>query len=714
MKQAFLNKGEIVTHDVPIPSVKQGYVLVRTEYSCISSGTEMSGVAESGTSLIQKAISKPKKVIDMLKIARSRGLNAMINIITSARGSNFGNQIGYTAAGTVIDSRAKNTQYTIGDRVAVIGTGYANHAEYNCVPENLVIRIPDNVSFQDAATAALGGIAMQGVRQLAPLAGDYVVVMGLGLIGQITVQILLAQGCRVVGIDINNERLSMAMMNDYGIKTLNGNDSMLVHKVMMLTGGHGVDGVIFTANTSSSVPLANCFHMLRKKGSLVLVGVSGMNINRADIYSKELTFKIATSYGPGRYDTEYEENGIDYPREYVRFTEQRNVVSYFELLSRGKVKLSHLSSQICKVDNANEAFERLKGKYPPLVSLLDYTDHLPKQISNSKSRQNSTKISNGIISIGFIGTGDYVKTMHLPLLSTMSGKYRIKALMNRSAVPAAALAAQYQTAYYTTDYQELLNDTDINLIAVCTRHDTHAQYAIAAMQAGKDVFVEKPPALNESELNELLQTVHETGRNFLVGYNRRFSKYALEIKRGLEGRNTPVHIEYTMNAGFVPYNIWMHSDVGGGRIIGEGCHIIDLFIYLIGKDVKEIIARPIYFKTGYYRSKDNISCTIIFTDGSSATLNYISIGAKTMPKETMRLICGNKIYELDDYRSLYFCGKEIRRLRSMQPDKGQKRILEILYESEQSKTFYPISLKDIETTSKITFEIARQISVDSM
>ncbi|MBQ3260174.1 MAG: bi-domain-containing oxidoreductase [Alistipes sp.] len=706
MKQVFLNKGIVNTHDIQEPAVKNGYVLVHTAFSCISSGTELSGVIDSGTSLLKRALNKPKKVWDMLKIARTRGLKAMQNIIASVRGGNFGHPMGYSAAGYVLESQAKNSQYQKGDKVAIVGTGYANHAEINSVPENLVIKIPDNVSLQDASTAAIGGIAMQGVRQLNASVGDTVVVMGLGLIGQITVQILIAQGCRVIGVDINPQRLQN-VKNAYHIHTINGNDDMLLHKIAILTHNEGADGAIFTAATHSSIPMSNCFKMLRRKGTFVLVGVSGMTINRDDIYKKELTFKIATSYGPGRYDPEYEEGGNDYPAHIVRWTEQRNIYSYLELLAQNKISLAHLSTAVYDVDDANVAFEKLQASNPPLLSIIQYPEQWTKHVESVQATQNYS--NKNILRIGFIGTGSYVSGMHLPNISTLPQMYKVEALMNRSAVPAAILAKQYNTTYYTTNSNRLLSDPQIDIVAICTRHDTHAQYAIQALQSGKHVFVEKPAALNAEELNALISEIDNSKRNFLVGYNRRFSKYAKAIKQIIQNKPEPIVIDYTMNAGYVPYDSWIQNEIGGGRIIGEGCHIIDLFIYLLGTDVETVSVTPIRFNQGFYNSSDNVCCCIKFKNGSIATLNYISIGGKTLQKESMRVICDDCVIELEDYQTLKINGKIKSSLNSVQPDKGQVEILKALYNSTIKNNYYPISLEEIKTTSNITFEIANKI-----
>lgn len=713
MKQAFLYRGNVVTRDIPVPAVQNGQVLVKTAFSCISAGTEMASVADSSKSLVKRAMEKPKNVLKVLKVGKTRGLSAMVNMVKGATGSGFGSQIGYTAAGVVAESKAIHQNFAPGQRVAVVGTNYANHAQFNAVPENLVVAVPDGVSLKDASTAALGGIAMQGVRQLAPQVNDTVVVMGLGFLGQLTVQMLRAFGCNCIGIDINQTRLSFAK-EQFSIQTIAGNDPLLVEKVNMLTGGTGADGVIFTAATSSSEPMSNCFKMLRRKGCFVLVGVSGMTINREDIYKKELTFKISTSYGPGRYDASYEEGGVDYPREYVRFTEGRNIEAYFALLAQKKISLSAMPTQVCSIDEAAQAFENLKKSNPPMVSLLDYSgageDNAGKKVLlHPKQAPDAKKIV-----VGFIGAGSYVKGMHLPNMGRLHDKFYVKGIMNRSAVPAAALATQYGAAYYTTDYHDILDDADIDLVMICTRHDSHASYAIKALRAGKNVFVEKPPALNAQEMAELIAAIKETGKKFFVGYNRRFSSYAKEIKRALAAREVPVHIEYTMNAGYVPYDSWMQTAAGGGRIIGEGCHIVDLAQYLIGEKAKEVLAFPINSGCDYLCATDNVCFLITYENGSTALIRYTSNGAKAFPKETMTVCWGDKSIYLNDFTDLCANGAKISRIRTAEPDKGQLDILKAVYEALKSKDAGQlISLDELSETSEITFAVAKATQIMS-
>lgn len=705
MKQAFLLKGKVITREISQPLVRPGYILIKTEYSCISAGTELSSLRVSKRNILIQAIQKPRLVFIFLRIGLNRGIRFMINSLISAIGSEFGSNIGYSAVGIVKQVGKDVKGFNIGQRVAVVGTNYANHAEYNCVPINLTIAVPECKPIYSAATAALGGIALQGIRQLQPNPGDTVVVMGLGFIGQLTVQLLKNSGCKVIGIDINNNRLIIAQKS-YEIGTINGNDPLMVEKVLMMNNGDGVDGVIFTAATQSSEPMSACFKVLRKKGKFILVGVSGMQINRADIYSKEIDIKIATSYGPGRYDRLYEEKGIDYPYEYVRFTEKRNIQNYLEMLANGRISIEPLSLQIYGIDEASKAYQILQHPDPPMLSLLSYNFEEDKNYESKYILRKKQLKSENVIEYALIGAGSYVKGMHLPLLANMKAKFRLKAVMSRSAVPAAGLANQYHAEYYTTNINDILNDRDIKMVMVCTHHDSHAQYAIQSLRAGKDVFVEKPLALNEDELNEIIKTITETNQLLLVGYNRRFSKYIKEIKRWVDKRKTPLFLEYTMNAGYIPYDHWVHDASGGGRVIGEMCHIIDLAQFLIGSKIKKITTNKLKFLKNYYHSEDNVTTTLSFDDGSIAVIHYFSIGSKALQKESM-CVCfdGKKIF-LNDYTSISSDFTHVRKIKTIDQDKGQKDILDAWYEALKNRV-NPIPLEDIKQTTLVTLNIDR-------
>lgn len=702
MKQIFLSKGQVITHDIVRPSCKKGCVLIRTSASCISAGTEMMGVTNSRKSLITIAREKPKTAIKFAKLILTRGPRFVANTVKNIRGSDFGKEMGYSVAGVIIECGKGSTGFKIGQRIAAVGTKVANHASYNCVPVNLAIPIPNEVSDEDASTAALGGIAIQGVRRLSPTPGDSVIVMGLGFIGMLTAQMLVASGCKVTGIDINKKRLEDAK-RIIGIDVINGSDPTVVEKALITNNGKEYDGVVFTAATRSCAPMSACFKMLRRRGVFVLSGVSGMEIKREDIYAKELDFRMATSYGPGRYDPEYENKGNDYPPQYVRFTLKRNIETYFELLKTNRISLKDIERNVTKIEKAGEAFERLGKPAPPMLSIITYDSKDNETSKKIVLNQNFTADKNRVC-YAIIGTGGYASNMHLPLLSQMEDKYQLKAIMNRSPAPAAALATQYHAAYYTTNAQDIFDDPDITMVMICTRHNSHADYACRAIEAGKDVFVEKPAAINQEELDALRDMVNKHDRLLMVGYNRRFSKYIQEIKRVTKKRKEPLIIDYSMCAGYIPYNTWVHDEEGGGRIVGEGCHIVDVCKYLVGANVVKIKYTPLRFNTAYYQSDDNVTFTIEYEDGSVATIRYLSCCADSLPKERMKIFYNNGEILMDNYISLSGRNISVKHIKSMESDKGQKDILMNWHTALiNRKELIPFS--EINETTKVTFEV---------
>jgi predicted dehydrogenase/threonine dehydrogenase-like Zn-dependent dehydrogenase len=722
MKQAVIKKGIVIPIDVPKVQGQSGFVLIKVYNSCVSAGTEMKAVNNSGKSLIRRAIENPdlvKKAKDIIKDRGLRTFNSMLKTYTE-----FGLPIGYSLSGVVVSVGEGITDLKVGDRVAAAGAGYADHAEYVNVPRNLVVKIPDEVSFEYASTVTLGSIALQGVRRTELRLGEIAVVMGLGILGQLTTQLLLSAGCTVIGLDIDKKRMELALKN--GVKyVLDSTAPNVVEEVNRITGGYGADAVLFTAATQSNEPLSMCFKMCRRKGKVILVGSSGMEIRREDIYTKEIDFLISTSYGPGRYDRSYEEEGKDYPYAYVRWTENRNMSEYLEQIARKRIDLDNLISGVYPIEKVQEAYESYQGSEKPLIILLSYNveenydSHQNGDLTIYKPSSNITNKGN-IIRYAVIGAGSFAKSVHIPNLQKMKDKFKLHAVMSRTGVSASSLAQQYGAEYATTDYDRVLEDKSVDLVMICTRHHLHADYAIRALKAGKAVFVEKPPALNKTELDALLQTIRKTGFPYFVGYNRRFSSYAVEIKNKLKDRVGPVIINYQMNAGYYPADHWVHGPEGGGRIIGEGCHIIDLFSYLIGAKCESISVNSIKVHSDYYSYKDNVVATMKYSDGSIATLSYYSLGNREYPKELMTVAFDGKLITLNDYVKLEGFGVKTKKIESKSPDKGQFEELIHLYEALTSAdNHYPISLDEIEETSLITFAIddeatAAQVDADQM
>jgi len=700
MKQVMIYKGETFLRDVPSPVCGKSSVYVDTVFSCVSAGTEATSVKGSGESLLHKAITRPATAMRFAKMILSKGPGYVMNTVKTKTSYGFGNPIGYTASGIVRKVGSDVTQFRAGDRVAIYGAKYAYHASENLAPANMIVPVPDNVSLEDAATGALGGIAMQGVHRLNPRPGDTVLVVGMGLIGQLTIQILLSYNCKVICSDINRERLSVYDGTER-VNAINGNEPEFVEKVKMLNGGKETDGAIFTAATGSSAPLSQCFQCIRKKGTCVLVGVSGMNLDRNDLYPKELDFLISTSYGPGRYDPRYEEAGMDYPAKYVPFTEQRNIEEYLRLLSEKKISLEKLSRNICPADECAKPFAAIVSGKAAMIELIDYTG-CGREETHKVIRKHTEK-KTGVIEVALAGTGSYAKNMHLPNLAALPDKYHIRAIMNRSGVPAVALAEQYDADYSTNDYADILNDPEIDMVFICTRHDSHVELAVKALKAGKHVLVEKPPALDADSLNRVLSAAKESGCIYTVGYNRRFSKYAKQIKKTLAGRKGAITLRYLMCAGYIPYDHWVHNE-GGGRIIGEGCHIIDLIFFLMGTDVESVDVKKVGKSDGYYRTSDNVVTTLKFGDGSIAVFEYISLGASGYPKETMDIFFDGKHIALTDYMKL--SGTEQKQSSETQ-DKGQADMLRDIYDVWSCKAQEVIPLHELEATSQMTFLIEK-------
>ncbi|MBQ6322578.1 MAG: bi-domain-containing oxidoreductase, partial [Lachnospiraceae bacterium] len=673
MKQAFVTRSGVICEDVQEPPFSRGKVLVDVKFSCISAGTEMNLVRSSKKPLVKRVLEDPKKLIPQaMTMLKNRGAKVLMKAVQNATSRKA---VGYTAAGVVRESGVEG--FKPGDRVAIFGVGYANHAAVDSAPVNMTARIPDNVSFEEASTAAVGCIAMQGVRRLEPVQGETIVVMGLGIMGILAVQMLKGMGCRVIGIDLNADRMRLAKKLGCD-EVVHGGKGNVIKYMDMLTDGKGVDGVLFTAATHSSVPMSNCFKMLRRKGRFVLLGVSGMEIDRADIYAKELDFKIATSYGAGRYDNSYEEGGADYPAELVRWTEKRNMEEYLREIASGIIDVKDMIQAVYPIEQVNEAYLAIEKPNAPLITLLQYQKEATKTKIILKPDAH-TPAKGNIIRYAVVGAGNFVRSMHMPNLDEMKDMFYLRAVMSRTGTSASSLAYIYGAEYFTTDYQEILNDPQIDMVMICTRHDLHAPMAIQALRAGKAVFVEKPAAINAEQLAELKQTCEETGVPYFVGFNRRFSDYIQEICKATADRKTPLNIIYTMNAGLLPKDHWTHGRTGGGRIVGEGCHIIDTLTAVVGKKPIEFSVDAIHDEDGYYSPHDNVSLTIRYEDGSIATMLYLAQGSPSYQKETMKVYWDGKQITLNDYSTMNANGIKIKNIRSAAPSKGHKQELIAFY-----------------------------------
>lgn len=695
MKQVLLKKGIIYTADIAKPQLEEGYVLVKTAYSCISAGTEMSGVTASGTPLVKRVLESPELMERGIKMLRERGIKDTWAVVKGKY--EVGTAMGYSASGIVEESGT--SLFAKGDRVACMGVGYASHAGYLIAPKNLVVKVPDHVSLDQAATAALGCIAMQGVRRAEMVLGDYVVIVGMGILGQLASRFAAASGATVIATDIDNRRLQIA--GEGGASYLIRAQEDVVKQVQDITGGHGADKVIVTAATSSDTLLSQAFQMCRKKGRVVLVGVAGMNLRREDMYKKELDFVIATSYGPGRYDEDYEEKGIDYPYAYVRYTEKRNLESYLRLIANGKIDISRIIEKVYSVEKSEEAYESLKAaENRPLIVLLKYQED--KASEDFIENKNGYTAPQGVIRVALCGAGGFAKGMHLPNLKRMKDKYALYAVQSRTGANAEAIAVKEGAAYSTTDYSRILQDPNVDMVMICTRHNLHADMVIQALEAGKAVFVEKPMAITREETEKVIQTAQKTNVPFMVGFNRRFSKYAEETKKAVQNRKNPMILSYRMNAGYIPQESWVQSEEGGGRIIGEGCHIIDLFNYLTDSKAESISVNQITPKTDHVSRTDNCVITVKYEDGSVCTLTYTGQGSKEYGKEHFELFVDGAVIVMDDYKALKGYGIKLNEIKTTGSEKGQFEELEAFYEAITHGDGHPIPIWQMEQATKLS------------
>lgn len=694
MKQVLVSGGKVHLENVPAPGVEPGNVLIQMDHSCISIGTEMSGVKSSGVPLWKRALRQPqhvKKVVDMLM---TDGMSMTRKLVQERLSVEL--PTGYSGAGVVLAVGAGVDEYAPGDRVACAGAQCAFHAEVVRVPKNLVVPMPDNVGFDVASSVALGAIAMQGVRRATPTLGETFVVIGLGVLGQLTVQMLRANGCRVIGVDLDRERLALAQRHgmNWGVHP---NDADDVAQVARITGGTGADGVIITAASPSDAIVSAAFRMCRKKARVVLVGDVGLDLQRADFYVKELDFLIASSYGPGRYDTHYEEGGLDYPLGYVRWTEGRNMAEYLRLIADGTLDVQSMIAAVHPIDKVAEAYQSLQsGADKPLMVLLSYPrreDALARRMPLAPSK--TTFAHTGAVRIALIGAGGFAKGMHLPNLQELKDDFVLRAVASRTGHNASSTGKRFAASYTTTDHHEVLNDPEVDAVIIATRHDTHAALALEALRAGKHVLLEKPLALTEEELLSIEAFYQEAlGPTplLLTGFNRRFSPYARHIASAVQNRSNPMILNYRMNAGFIPLDHWVHGPEGGGRNRGEACHIYDLFTFLTGSPVKSVQATALAPATTYYSASDNFVATIGFEDGSVATLTYTALGNADFPKESMEVFVDGVVFSLNDYRALSVTGSRGKPLETRTSSKGQKEELQAFAAAIRGKSDWPIPL----------------------
>lgn len=715
MKQVFIRNGRAVVEDVPAPRPEPGEVLVRVRRSCISVGTEMSGLQATNQPIWKRALTRPDKVVKALNMMATRGVAETMNIVKGQ--INAGLVVGYSAAGTVAALGDGVDDLEVGDRVACAGAQAAHHAEIIRVPRNLTVAVPDAVSFDDAATVTVGAIALQGVRRAAPTLGETFVVVGLGLIGQLTVQMLKANGCNVIGIDVAADRVARAEELGLDIGLLAGAEPP-VRDIGRLTGGVGADGAIVTAAARDPRVLGDAFKLCRRKGRVVLVGDVPIEIDRADIYRNEIDFRISTSYGPGRYDRRYEEEGLDYPVSYVRWTENRNMQAYLDLIAQGKVTPGRLIDKVFPVDEAPAAYASLDSAESdrPLGVTLAYDAGDAEFAGILAGRRIQLELGlpkrDGPVQVGVVGPGSFLQSVHLPNMAAMDDAFQIRGVMSRTAHAAKTVAANQRAAYATTDIQELLADTDIELIMIGARHDAHGRCVLDALRAGKHVFVEKPLTIDEGEFAAISDFYGEESSGkplLLTGFNRRFAPGIDALQQELSKRDGPLMASYRMNAGYIPLDNWVHGAEGGGRNLGEACHIYDLFTALTDARVVSVTASGVSPQPGQRAVNDNFAATLRFDDGSVCDLIYTALGDSSWPKERMEVYCDQKVFELDDYVRAARSG-EAKPLWSGSADKGHAAEIAKLHAALRKDGPWPIPLWQQLQATDIAFRVERALS----
>ena len=690
--------GEMKIENVPAPGVRSGGVLVRTSRSLVSAGTEKMIVDLAQKSLLGKARTRPDLVRKVVDTARSQGILNTFRKVQSKLDTPI--PLGYSNAGVVVAVGDGVSEYTVGDRVACGGAGYANHADYCFVPRNLTARIPEDVGFEEAAFATVGAIALQGVRQAAPTLGESVGVLGLGLIGQLAAQLLRANGCRVFGFDPDPDRARLA--EEMGAHCAVSSEPEQAAE--QFTRGRGLDAVIVSASTPSAGPLAQAGELSRLRGRVVVVGLVGMEIPRSLYYRKELDVRMSMSYGPGRYDPDFEERGFDYPLAHVRWTEQRNIEAFLSLSAEGKLHLSPLVTHRFSIDNALDAYSLIQaGREPFLGVVLDYSnDEEEPRVPESSIEIQRQPIEAAAVGVGVIGSGGFASSVILPSLRA-SGIAQNVAIASASGMTARLLGEKNGFQIASANADEVIAHPDVNAVFVLTRHNLHASLAIKALEAGKYVFTEKPLALSEDEVSALIATRNANHGELMVGFNRRFAPLVEEIQGHFAGRTHPLMIQYRVNAGFIPAEHWVHDPrEGGGRILGEACHFVDLAHFLAGAPPVRVYAESI---TGdsRFRADDNVLIQLKFADGSIASILYTAMGDHAVSKEFIEVFGEGKVARLDDFRRLELYDKSgRRRVRSANQDKGFDQEIALFLNAVRTGDEAPIPFKESVATTRAT------------
>lgn len=710
--------GELGLFDVPPPALDENGILVATTASLVSAGTEKMIVDIAKKSLLGKAKARPDLVKQVIQKMKQEGIRNTLEKVFTKLDTPI--PLGYSCAGVAIDVGRNVSGISIGDRVACGGAGYASHSEINYVPKNLLVKIPDGVDDADASFVTVGSIALQGVRQAEPALGERIAVIGLGLLGQITVQLLKANGCKVLGTDLDPDKLALA-------KKLGADEAVplagLLEAAANFSDGRGVDTVIITASTSSNQPIIDAGEIVRLRGKVVVVGMVGMDIPRNAYYKKELDIRLSMAYGAGRYDPQYEEKGVDYPFSYVRWTEQRNFEAFLGLVAEGRVTPKALVTHHFDFDNALQAYELLEGKVREkyLGIVLRYPGR-QGQGARGKGQENSIQLKSVALSsdgirYGLVGAGNFAKAVILPILKKVGG-YEPVAVCTATGISAHATGTKYGFSSITTDPDEVFLNDKINSVLVTTRHDTHVDYVLKALQAGKHVFVEKPLCITSEELQKIEEAHQQLAASgqpplLMVGFNRRFSPLVGKMKEVL--KDSPMALTYRVNGGTIPRDVWIQDPaIGGGRIVGEVCHFVDTCSFLTGSQPVSVFASCVRKPDQSVPDEDNTSIIITYANGSTATINYFAYGNRQMSKEYLEAFSGNTAMQMNDFRELViFTGNKKERLKSANQDKGFSG--EFTAFRDAVKTGVPaISFDSIVATTRVGFAVLESLRTGTL
>jgi len=688
-----LKSGKMEILEVPFPILGEKQILVRNHYSCLSPGTEGKRVSDARKGYLSKAKARQKEVQLVIESIKTHGMIKTYNTVMNKLEAP--SSLGYSCAGKVIAVGKNVSSFKVGDYVACGGQG-AFHSEVVSVYCNLSVKVPQNVNLKYAAFTALASIAIQGIRQADLSFGENGVVIGLGIIGQLTMQLLESAGIKAIGVDINDQQVKLAK-NAGAIHSFNRNQAGIEETINNLTDGFGADAVIITAGSSSLDPVEFAGAISRKKGKVVIVGSVPTGFSRKYYYEKELDLRMSSSYGPGRYDTEYEEKGIDYPIGYVRFTENRNMRTFIDLLKNNKLNLDLLILHKFSLLDAPSAYNLILEKSEPFAGILiEY--NFKKNVLNT-IEINQTQNKNVKLNAGVIGAGSFAQQILLP---NLAGKFNLIGLSTHRGNNSIYVGKKYNFNYCSNDPDQVIKDRNISTVFIATRHNSHFEYVVKSLRAGKNVFVEKPLCTNEDELQQIIKTYNKYPNLIMVGFNRRFSPAIKKAKSILsEGQKKSINIR--INAGILPHNHWVNDpEVGGGRIIGEACHFIDLAMYIAGSRISSVYANAL---DDCSNLNNTLNINLKFYNGSIANISYFSNGCKTLPKEYLEVFSNGTVLIIDDFQSMVVHSNKIRKVKFKGRDKGHKNEFAEFINSIESNANSPISLEDLYISTLATLKV---------